>query len=257
MRILILGGTSEAFDLATALETRHHKVTTALAGATSDPRKPAGRLLAGGLGGVEGLAALLSGHKFDFLIDATHPFAEKISANAVEAAHKTGIALLRVQRPCWTEPEGGNWWHVKTADNAAERLPSGSTVLLTIGRGMLEPFLARTDCRFVVRAIEAPESRLPRNFDLVLARPPFTLHDELTLMKRRGITHLVAKNSGGAQTSAKLEAAYLLKVQVIMIDRPVLAAAETVISVDAALHYLDQFPAPARRAFFFPLLRRT
>lgn len=257
MRILILGGTSEAAELAGALHKRRHKVTTALAGRTQAPRKLPGRVMTGGFGGAEGLAETLNAERFDYLVDATHPFAATISANAVAASGKAGVPLLRLERPPWAEPAGGRWWHAADAAEAAETLPVGSTVLLTIGRQTLAPFLERHDCRFVVRAIEPPEMDLPHGFDLVLARPPFAVQDELTFLKHRGITHLVSKNSGGAQTRAKLEAAFVLKVQVVMIDRPALPPAETVPDVASALEVFDHLPVPERRSFFLPLLRRT
>jgi len=251
MRILILGGTAEAVDLADRLVALRHGVTTALAGRTRKPHRPKGRLRVGGFGGAGGLAKYLSDKRVEYLIDATHPFAVEISAHAVEAVNVAGIPLLRVQRPPWPEPEKANWAHVTDESGAAAALPGGATVLLTIGRQRLEPFLGRADCRFVLRAIEAPEVGLPNNFTLNLARPPFSKQEELALMRRFRITYLVTKNSGGAQTAAKLDAADFLKVKVIMIDRPELPAAPSADSVEAAMAILAQLPAPRRRFFFF------
>jgi precorrin-6A/cobalt-precorrin-6A reductase len=251
MRILILGGTAEAVELADRLVTLRHRVTTALAGRTRKPHRPKGRLQVGGFGGTEGLERYLSGKRIDYLVDATHPFAVEISRHAVAAAKLVGIPLLRVQRPPWTEPEKAGWVHVADEDAAAAALLGGATVLLTIGRQRIEPFLGRSDCRFVLRAIEAPQMPLPGNFTLNLARPPFSKPEELALMRRFRITCLVTKNSGGAQTAAKLDAADFLKVRVIMIDRPELPAAPSADSVEAAMDILGQLPAPGRRFVFF------
>lgn len=251
MKILILGGTAEAVELANALHERGHHVTTSLAGRTRNPHKPKGRLHVGGFGGIDGLAAWLSEHKTEYLIDATHPFADEISANAVAAAARTGISLLRLERPPFAEPDLAAWWRVESVEAAVDMLPHGASALLTIGRQQLEPFIRRDDVHFLVRSIEPPEKSLPANFTLITARPPFTRNDELMLMKREGVTHLVAKDAGGEMTQAKLEAAFMLKVQVIMIDRPHLPEAETVASVGDALAVFDQFPAP-KRFFFLP-----
>lgn len=251
MRILILGGTAEAVELADRLVALRHRVTTALAGRTRKPHRPRGRLRVGGFGGVEGLAKYLGDKRVEYLVDATHPFAVEISAHAVAAAGQAGIPLLRVQRPPWPEPEKAGWVHVADESEAGEVLIGGATVLLTIGRQRLEPFVKRPDCRFVLRAIEAPEVPLPGNFTLNLARPPFSKQEELALMRRFRVTCVVTKNSGGAQTAAKLDAAYFLRVRVIMIDRPALPAARNVETVEAAMEILGQLPAPARRFLFF------
>lgn len=252
MKILILGGTGEAVELAEALTARRHRVTTSLAGRTSEPHVPKGKLHVGNFGGIDGLIEFLRQGRFDYLIDATHPFAAQMSAHAVAAAAAASVPLLRLERAPWVEPSRGAWHHAKDEMEAARQLPASATAFLTIGRQHLKPFLARADCRFVLRAIEAPEKPLPDNFVLQLARPPFTLPNELSLLRHFGISHLVAKNSGGAQTAAKLEAAHLLKVHVIMIDRPTLAPAPTVASVAEAVEAIDHAPASSRRFRFFP-----
>jgi precorrin-6A/cobalt-precorrin-6A reductase len=252
MKILILGGTGEAVELAEALASRRHRVTTSLAGRTTQPHVPKGRLHVGNFGGIEGLAKFLRDGRFDYLIDATHPFAAQMSAHAVKAAAAAGTPLLRLERAPWPEPARGAWHHARDEGDAARHLPPSSTVFLTIGRQHLKPFVARTDCRFVLRSIEPPEKNLPENFVLQPGRPPFTLPNELALLRRFGISHLVAKNSGGAQTAAKLEAAHLLKVHVVMIDRPELPPAPSATSVAEVLDAIDQAPASARRFRFFP-----
>lgn len=251
MKILILGGTSEAVELANGLDERGHYVITSLAGRTQSPRQPKGKMRIGGFGGVDGLAEFLTHDKIDFVVDATHPFAAEISANVVAAAARRNIPVLRLERPPFVEPELAHWIRVDTVAAVADLLPFGATVFLTIGRQQLEPFMARSDVQFVVRSIEAAEVDLPGNFEQITARPPFTRNDELALMKRLGVTHMVTKDAGGAMTSGKLEAAFMLKVQVIMIGRPALPEAETVASVGDALAHFDQFPAP-KRFFFLP-----
>jgi len=235
MKILILGGTGEARALAARLVALGHEVTTSLAGRTESPLRPAGALRVGNFGGVVGLADYLEASGFDRLVDATHPYAGLISGNAVGAAERTGIPLVRLLRPAWLEPAGANWIHVSEIEAAARALPVGATVLLTTGHEGLPDLLARTDCRFVVRLIEAPEQVLPGHAKLLLDRPPYHFAGETALFRGEGISHLVSKNSGGTQTVAKLEAARGLGVAVVMVERPAYAAAVEVETVEAAL----------------------
>ena len=234
MRILILGGTGEARDLAGRLVTLGHRVTTSLAGRTTSPTLPEGELRVGKFGGIPGLVGYLKAAGIERLVDATHPYAGLISINAVAASQQTGIPLVRLMRPAWVEPEGANWRHVRDMHEAAEALPPLATVLVTTGHEDLGEVLDRDDCRFVVRLIEPPAEPLPGHARLILSRPPYTLEGETRLFRSEGITNLVTKNSGGAQTAAKLDAARVTGAQVIMVDRPVYGPAREVGTVEEA-----------------------
>jgi precorrin-6A/cobalt-precorrin-6A reductase len=238
VKILILGGTGEARELAGVLVGLGHEVITSLAGRTSDPMLPEGELRVGKFGGIPGLSAYIAAHRIELLVDATHPYAGLISINAVAAAQLTGVPLLRLMRTPWAEPEGANWLHAEDIAAAARVLPTGSKALLTTGHAGLEEFLKRDDCEFVVRLIDAPELTLPRHARLLRDRPPYGLDGEMDLMRREAMTHLVSKNSGGAQTAAKLEAARLLGVTVVMIARPVYGPATEVTRVEDALEWV-------------------
>jgi precorrin-6A/cobalt-precorrin-6A reductase len=236
--ILILGGTGEARALAERLVALGHDVTTSLAGRTRSPLLPAGRSRVGGFGGSAGLAAYLGLMGFDRLVDATHPYAARISANAVAAARETGVPLLRFTRPPWPEPAEAPWTQVSASPAAAMALPAGATALLTTGHDGLEAFFARRDVTLHVRLIEHPALALPPNASLILARPPFTLAGEMALLRQHRITHLVTKNSGGQGTAAKLEAARRPGVTVLMVARPVLPPAMEVATLDDAIDAL-------------------
>jgi precorrin-6A/cobalt-precorrin-6A reductase len=235
MRILILGGTSEARELANRLVGLGHQVTTSLAGRTRAPMLPEGELRVGKFGGVPGLVGYLRMMQVDRLVDATHPYAGLISINAVAAAKQTGIPLVRYMRSEWVEPEGAAWRHVRTLDDAAEALPPMATALITTGHEGLDALLGRNDCRLIVRLIEEPEVDLPGHAQLIIGRPPYDLEHERALFRREGITHLVTKNSGGEATAAKLAAAREIGAEVIMVERPVYGPAVEVGSVDAAV----------------------
>ena len=235
MKILILGGTAEARELANRLVDKGHDIITSLAGRTQDPMLPKGGLRMGKFGGVPGLAAYLRASGIEQMVDATHPYAGQISINAVAAAQAANVPLLRLMRPAWVQQVGDAWVTVQSAAEAAAALPHNADVLLTTGHAGLEHFMVRDDCQFVVRTIEAPAQELPRHASLLQTRPPYGVSDEMALMEREGITHLVTKNSGGRQTAPKLEAARRLGVKVIMIARPVYGPANEVASVDDAI----------------------
>ncbi|WP_404400130.1 cobalt-precorrin-6A reductase [Pelagibacterium halotolerans] len=237
-RILILGGTAEARALANALTARGEDVTTSLAGRTSSPALPKGKIRSGGFGGADGLARYMRDAAITHMIDATHPFAARISANAVAAAQAARIPLLRLERPAWTAPEGADWIAVPDMAAAAASLPEGARAFLTIGRQDLAAFHDVRDGTIVARVIEPPEA-VPSGWTIIAERGPFTLANERAVLKAHAITHLVTKNSGGPHMAAKLDAARELGVAVVMIARPVLPDAETVATVEAAFDWVS------------------
>ncbi len=220
MKILVLGGTAEARALCSAVIALGHPVTISLAGRTSAPLLPEGaEVRVGGFGGAEFLAAYIQSEGFGRVVDATHPYAAQMSTNAAVAAEQAGVPLVRLTRPGWVEPHYAFWTRVPNAEAAAAELPRGSRAFLTIGHHGLEAFYARTDCTFLIRAIEVPDW-LPPHCWAIESRPPYYVREETELMRKEKITHLVSKNSGGAQTEAKLFAAQALGLKTIIIERP-------------------------------------
>jgi len=240
MKLLVLGGTGEARALAGALIDGGHEVVSSLAGRTREPLLPKGEVRVGGFGGVPGLIVYLRAQGFDHLVDATHPYAAAMSAQAVAAAAATGTPLLRLMRPAWPEPDGAGWIHVRDMDEATHALPAGAHVLVTSGHAGLATLLHRGDCRFLIRLIEVPAEPLPGHARLLLDRPPYDIAAETDLLRSEAITHLISKNSGGAQTQAKLDAARQCNVRVVMIDRPDIPPAREVASVAAAVAALHE-----------------
>lgn len=219
-RILILGGTADARDLAGALLAAGHAPVTSLAGVTAAPLQPLGELRVGGFGGTQGLVQHVAAAGYALVIDATHPFAARMSCQAAEACALLKLPLLRLERPAWRPVEGDCWYTVQSASEAADALPQAARVLLTIGRKEVGAFFARPDLSGIARMIEPPLSDPPSNWRLLRERPPFTLGSEVELMARHGITHLVSKNAGGRMTAAKIEAARNRRLTVVMIARP-------------------------------------
>ncbi len=235
--LLILGGTGEAASLADGLVgDRRLQVTTSLAGRTSNPRSIAGRVRVGGFGGANGLRAYLEQERIDMLVDATHPFASRISAHAVDACERCGVDRLQLRRLPWDAQSGDRWIRVASMQEAARQMhASHKTVFLTTGQRGIESFSVRDDVRFVVRLVEAPKTRLPlEHYTLILARGPYSEREEKRLMQQHQVDLVVSKNSGGAATYAKISASAKLGIPVLMIDQPPPAPGSKVDSVDAA-----------------------
>ncbi|MCR6488813.1 cobalt-precorrin-6A reductase [Amycolatopsis sp. OK19-0408] len=235
--ILVLGGTGEARKLAEALVAREVRVVSSLAGRVARPRLPVGEVRVGGFGGVDGLAAWLRENDVRAVVDATHPFAERIGANAAKAAEHTGIPLLRLARPGW-EPVKGDVWHwADDLADAARQLPGlGERVFLTSGRQGLPAFAHLDDLWFLIRCVDPPEPPLPRHHELILARGPYETAAERELLERVDI--LVTKDSGGTLTSAKLTAARELGKPVLLVRRPPRPDTETAETVTEAVEWV-------------------
>jgi precorrin-6A/cobalt-precorrin-6A reductase len=233
--ILILGGTGEARELAAALNARGIPVTSSLAGRVARPRLPVGEVRVGGFGGPDGIARWLAEHRVAAVVDATHPFAERISASAASACATAGVALLRLERPGWSERPGDRWTWVDDLTGAAAAIRRlGTRGLLTTGRQGLSAFSVLDDVWFLIRCIDPPEPPLPRRHELILGRGPYTLAGELGLIDDHRIDVVVTKDSGGELTAAKLDAARERGLPVIVVRRPPRPGDETVADVAAA-----------------------
>lgn len=219
--MLILGGTAEATALAKRLiASGDVAVVTSLAGRTINPVLPPGEVRIGGFGGADGLAAYIRENGVTRLVDATHPFARRISENALKAAAETGIVLEHVVRPGWESQRGDRWQEVSSLEAAAQALPAGATVFLALGRQYLDAFVARNDCRFVIRMVDAPAEPLAfADYALFLGKPSADPAREAELFAAHGITHLVCRNSGGASGYGKIVAAREMGLPVVMVER--------------------------------------
>jgi precorrin-6A/cobalt-precorrin-6A reductase len=250
MKTLILGGTSEASALARVLANDHRfQATMSLAGRTHRPAQQPLPTRTGGFGGVEGLASYLVEHRIRALVDATHPFATQITRHAELATQLMLIPLLVVQRPAWQRKRGDCWIEVPDLQSAVRALGTvPKRVFLTIGQTDLAAFSSSPSNYYVVRSIDAPHrERLPFCAEIITGRGPFVLENEIALLRERRIDVMVTKNSGGTATEAKLAAARLLNIQVIMISRPTPPTAKTVATVAEALMWLEQCHAQHHR----------
>lgn len=256
-RVLVLGGTTEASALCRYLEQEPSmSATLSLAGVTKQPHLPTLSVRIGGFGGSEGLGAWLKTHEINAVIDATHPFAATMSQHAATACATMQIPLLRLERSGWQEMPGDAWLHAANLAEAANFLTNpqkwGATpqrIFLTTGRKELAPFKIAPQHHYLIRSIDAPDpASLPPNATILLDRGPFDVNSEAKLMRDDGITLLVSKNSGGSATYPKLEAARLLHIPVLMIDRPVVCSRPpTVETAQQAMAWLQAHQAASTR----------
>lgn len=215
-------------------------MVSALAGRTRAPLLPAGSVRIGGFGGAAGLAAYLDDARIDLLVDATHPFATRISESAATAAARAEVPRLVLLRAPWCPRPGDRWIETPTVDAAAAALPAAARrVFLTVGARACAPFAGRDDLWFLVRLVDEPERPLPlARYRLICARGPFAEADERALLVRHGIDCLVTRASGGAATAAKLAAARALSLPVVMVHRPPPPPGAHASSVVAAVRWI-------------------
>lgn len=245
-RLLILGGTTEATALVTVLAgNRAFAPILSLAGRTRTPAASPIPVRVGGFGGAEGLARYLRDEGIARLIDATHPFAARMSANAAWAATEAEVPLLAIRRPAWVAGEGDRWTEVDDMAAAAEALgPVPRRVFLTIGRQEVSAFAAAPHHAYVVRSIEPLDDALPvPRLAAITARGPFDEAAEAVLMREAGIEVVVSKNAGGTATSGKILAARRLGLPVVMVRRPVKPEVPGVPDAGGALGWLGH-PVP-------------
>lgn len=241
-RILILGGTTEARQLAGKLVARA-SVTLSLAGRTESPVAQGVPVRRGGFGGADGLAAYLGETRTDLLIDATHPYAAKISANAARAARMAGVPILALRRPGWEPVEGDRWTLVDTVDDAVQALGAAPRrVFLALGRQEVGAFDAAPQHHYLIRSVDPVEPKLAvPDATYLLARGPFREDDERALLETHRIEIVVSKNSGGAATYGKIPAARALGIEVVMVQRPDLPDVPSAETVEVLAALVDQF----------------
>lgn len=241
-RLLILGGTGDAANLATeATKLSDLEIIYSLAGRTRQPKVPGCTIRIGGFGGTAGLISYLKEAKIDFVVDATHPFADVMATHAAKACRKVGIPRIKFCRMAWS-PDAITWKSVQTYEEAAQQLCSlGKRVFLSIGTKKLISFARLADKWFLIRAIEDPALPVPLvNYDVLLQRGPFDLAHERTLLVSYQIDVLVSKNSGGTQ-AAKLQAAHDLNIPILIIEQPTPPTGELVYSTAEAADRLKLY----------------
>jgi precorrin-6A/cobalt-precorrin-6A reductase len=251
MRVLILGGTSEARSLAALLDQDPaFDVVSSLAGRVRDPALPAGEYVIGGFGGVPGLVGFLTERKIQLVVDATHPFARTMSANAVAACQIADVPLLILSRPGWDEVPGDRWYRVPSVSAAAQKVVElakpGQCVFVTTGRQELSPFAFDPERHYLIRSVDPPDTALPAQHTLLLDRGPYTVEGESALLRKHDVRVLVTKNSGGTMTYPKIQAARSAGIDVVIVDRTPLhtGTGDVATSVELAYDWCQTVPRP-------------
>jgi len=242
-KLLILGGTGEAAQLARQIVKTFGDrldVVISYAGVTGHQPDLPCNVRVGGFGGASGLIEYLKETNITHLIDATHPFAEKISMHGYIAAQSLELPHLIFTRDEWQARPGDQWLDAMDMETAARHVADfGVKTFLTIGIKELTVFKGLTDVALVVRLMNEPDDKLPlARYEYIVARPPFSVESERQLIRDRQIRLIVAKNSGGSATSAKLEAARLEGVPVIMVRRPPQEPVGCTTDIDEACQWL-------------------
>ncbi len=227
MNIILLGGTRDALEIAKSIIGRGHSVLYSVAGLVGKPRLKC-PVRVGGFGGPQGMIEQLAANHIDCLVDATHPYARKISRHAVIAATALSIPILRYTRPKWRPVDGDNWktvaddWSAIVAATMSYRRP-----FLTIGRKpLLHMDEVPTHQQWLIRTLTAANDANNPKAHVLQSRGPFDRNSERALMLLNGVDVLVSKNSGGRSITAKIEVARELKIPVLMLRRPKLAPVE-------------------------------
>ncbi len=243
--VLLLGGTTEASRLAHALAAARVSAVYSYAGRTDAPVPQPVPTRIGGFGGVQGLIDYMADAGVTHVVDATHPFASRISSNAIAACGATGIPLCALERAPWVAGPGDDWRLVADIAGALAALPeTPARVFLAIGKQNLSAFAVRPQHHYLVRLVDPPEGLLPLpDVHAVIARGPFDLPGDLALLQTHRITHIVAKNAGGSGAEAKLKAARILQIPVVLIDRPPLLPRRVFDQVDEVMGWLADHPA--------------
>ncbi|TNF17877.1 MAG: cobalt-precorrin-6A reductase [Rhodobacteraceae bacterium] len=238
--LLVLGGTTEATALCRRMAEAGIAGTISFAGRVARPvRQPLPQRI-GGFGGVGGLVAYLRAEGITHVVDATHPFAAQMSANAVAACGEAGVQLIALTRAPWVAGSGDDWSHVPDIAGAVAALDRPAMrVMLAVGRMHLVEFAPNPQHVYLLRLVDPPTDALPfPDCHVVVDRGPFTEAGDLALMRAHGTQLVVSKNSGGTGASAKLAAARSLGLPVIMIDRPALPARREAHDVEEVLEWI-------------------
>lgn len=220
MRLLLLAGTGEARTLAEALAARGADAVASLAGATRAPAPLALPARQGGFGGAAGFCAYLEAEGIGAVLDATHPFAARISARTAEICAARGLPYVQLMRPGWAPGPGDRWTEVDGMGALAAVIPTGATVFVATGRQSLAA-LDLPGRILHARVIDPPSTPFPfPGGGFVVGRAPFTEAGEIALFQSLGIDWVLTKNAGGAAPAPKLAAARALGLPVAMLRRP-------------------------------------
>ncbi|UQZ85783.1 Precorrin-6A reductase [Paenibacillus konkukensis] len=241
--ILVMAGTSDARELALRIhQSGYTLLTTVVTDSAAKSMEEAGLPVMTGRLTAEALVALVRERGIRALVDATHPFAEEASKNAIAAAREAGVPYIRYERdriaidqhPLITFADD----YEQAAELAAQRK---GVVMLTTGSKTLHIFAKRLlglpDTTLVARMLprrdnmEKCEELGLEQKNIVAMQGPFSRELNKALYEHYKVTLMITKESGkvGA-VDEKLESALELGIETIVIGRP---------SIEYGTHYGD------------------
>lgn len=239
MTLLLLAGSGEGKTLAQDMAARGIDAIASLAGATRTPAPLAVPVRIGGFGGETGFRSYLANTGIRAVVDATHPFASRITDRTARVCRELGLPYLQVLRPPWSPEDGDRWTYIDREEDAAAHITKGQTVFLGTGRQTLDRFANLAGCRVICRQIDPPTGKFPfAGGTYLIGRPPFPVAEEEALFRDLGVDWLVVKNAGGAASRTKLTAARHLAIPVLMINRPAMPDAPRVATVAEAMDWI-------------------
>ena len=233
MKILILGGISEAKQLASTLTAQGHCIIYSIAGIVRQPDLPC-EVHIGGFSrphqdGVQGLSAFCAQQEIKLVIDATHPYANIISSHAAQAAKISGIRCWRYERPAWNPKDFSNWHEFHHWPDLLPQIKEFSNVFFSIGLSALNAVnLKPPEQHWIIRSARAFDNQV--DVTQIEAIGPFNYQAELLLLKSHRVDALVCKNSGGDKVVDKLTAANTLGIPLFIQQRPALPLVEQIFS---------------------------
>lgn len=239
MKVLLLAGTAQARELASRLAESGHNVLASLSGATRAPLSQSVKTRVGGFGGEAGFRRFLADMKPDLVVDATHPFAIRITERTARVCRDLSLPYLQLLRPAWVPKPGETWIEIPDAEASRAYVQPGSRVFLATGRQTLEQFAVLSDCYLICRQIDPPDRPFPfPNGEFLVSRPPFTIAEEMDLFRKLKIDWLIVKNAGGEASRPKIDAMMQLGGGVLVLKRPTQPTSEKVETVSEAMHWI-------------------
>ncbi len=235
-----MGGTSEARKLCHQVSERKTDAIVSFAGRVTNIESQPLPTRTGGFGGVLGLVDFIVQRKISHLVDATHPFSANISENAIEAARLTGVRFATLERPAWVPCPDDNWFRVKSVEEAIDTLSDQKDrIFLAIGRKNILGFLNRKANFYLLRVVEtAPEISSKSDYKIIYGKGPYKFENDKKILIDYNITKIIAKNSGGVGSRAKIDAARVLEIPVVMIDRPKISYRKIFETVEETMDWL-------------------
>lgn len=238
MTLLLLAGTGEAKRIAWSLADSGRKVVASLAGATREPDTLPVPTRSGGFGSAEGFLDYLRDARISAVLDATHPFAHRMTDRTARLCREAGLPYCQLLRPAWEPGPDDDWRPIAIPDEAAQHIPEGTTVFLATGRQSLAEFRELQGRRVIARVVDPPSEPFPfEGGEFVIARPPYRERTDTQLLASLGVDWVVTKNSGGEGGVGKLRAAARLGIPVVMLERPPMPDAQRVTTVKEALDW--------------------